>query len=402
MNPMPTMTTPTAIAEYNPIAAGLADLRTRYENVAWDLRTVKGNNDARAARKELVSLRTGLEAKRKELKEPVLERAKLIDSEAKRITAELLKIEMPIDEQIKADEARRETERREREAAEAKRVAAIMVRINAIASMPADLAGRSWIVIENAIQDLQNAPKFDFAEFAEQADSTTRATVVRLNELADASKAAEDAARKLAEERAELARQQAEAKRLAEVEAAKIAEEQRIERERLAAERKEMERQQAAERARIAAEQAEAARVLAEQQRIERDRIEAERAEQARKDAEVRRIEREANAAEQAKIDAEHKRIANELAQQQAKIDAQRAEIERAAREQQEREQAAVQAQAEKEAAAKKAAADPARPTDVQIVELLAGHYRVSEFEVIGWIHSMDLAALEQMSRAAA
>lgn len=400
---MPTMTTPTAIAEYNPIAAGLADLRTRYENVAWDLRTVKGNNDARAARKELVSLRTGLEAKRKELKEPVLERAKLIDSEAKRITAELLKIEMPIDEQIKADEARRETERREREAAEAKRVAAIMVRINAIASMPADLAGRSWIVIENAIQDLQNAPKFDFAEFAEQADSTTRATVVRLNELADASKAAEDAARKLAEERAELARQQAEAKRLAEVEDAKIAEEQRIERERLAAERKEMERQQAAERARIAAEQAEAARVLAEQQRIERDRIEAERAEQARKDAEVRRIQaerdridREARAAEQAKIDAENKRVADELAQQQAKIDAQRAEIERAAREQQEREHAAAQAQADKEAAAKKAvtAADPARPTDVQIVELLAGHYRVHPVEVIGWLRGIDFAAL--------
>ena len=386
------MTGPTAIAEYNPIAAGLADLRTRYENVAWDLRTVKGNNDARAARKELVSLRTGLEAKRKELKEPVLERAKLIDSEAKRITAELLKIETPIDEQIKADEARRETERREREAAEAKRVASIMVRINAIASMPADLAGRSWIVIENAIQDLQNAPKFDFAEFAEQAENTTRATVVRLNELADASKAAEDAARKLAEERAELARQQAEAKRLAEVEAAKIAEEQRIERERLAAERKEMERQQA-----------EAARVLAEQQRIERDRIEAERAEQARKDAEVRRIQaerdridREARAAEQAKIDAENKRVADELAQQQAKIDAQRAEIERAAREQQEREHAAAQAQADKEAAAKKAvtAADPARPTDVQIVELLAGHYRVHPVEVIGWLRGIDFAAL--------
>lgn len=386
------MTGPTAIAEYNPIAAGLADLRTRYENVAWDLRTVKGNNDARAARKELVSLRTGLEAKRKELKEPVLERAKLIDSEAKRITAELLKIETPIDEQIKADEARRETERREREAAEAKRVASIMVRINAIASMPADLAGRSWIVIENAIQDLQNAPKFDFAEFAEQAENTTRATVVRLNELADASKAAEDAARKLAEERAELARQQAEAKRLAEVEAAKVAEAQRIERERLAAERKEMERQQA-----------EAARVLAEQQRIERDRIEAERAEQSRKDAEVRRIQaerdridREARAAEQAKIDAENKRVADELAQQQAKIDAQRAEIERAAREQQEREHAAAQAQADKEAAAKKAvtAADPARPTDVQIVELLAGHYRVHPVEVIGWLRGIDFAAL--------
>ncbi len=102
----------------------------------------------------------------------------------------------------------------------------------------------------------------------------------------------------------------------------------------------------------------------------------------------------DARAAEQAKIDAEHKRIANELAQQQAKIDAQRAEIERAAREQQEREQAAVQTQAEKDAAAKKAAADPARPTDVQIVELLAGHYRAHPVEVIGWLRGIDFAAL--------
>ena len=112
--------------------------------------------------------------------------------------------------------------------------------------------------------------------------------------------------------------------------------------------------------------------------------------------AERDRIDREARAAEQAKIDAENKRVADELAQQQAKIDAQRAEIERAAREQQEREHAAAQAQADKEAAAKKAvtAADPARPTDVQIVELLAGHYRVHPVEVIGWLRGIDFAAL--------
>lgn len=71
-------------------------------------------------------------------------------------------------------------------------------------------------------------------------------------------------------------------------------------------------------------------------------------------------------------------------------------QLERAAREQQEREHAAAQAQADKEAAAKKAvtAADPARPTDVQIVELLAGHYRVHPVEVIGWLRGIDFAAL--------
>ena len=100
-----------ALTEYNPTEAALADLRQRYADVAFDLTTTKGDKEARAARKELVTLRTSLEAKRKELKAPALERAKLIDTEAKRIEAAILELEEPIDAQIKADEARRERER---------------------------------------------------------------------------------------------------------------------------------------------------------------------------------------------------------------------------------------------------------------------------------------------------
>jgi len=115
----------TAVAEYSPIAAGLAAARARYADVVWDLTTTRGNEEARRARKELVSLRTGLEAKRKEIKAPLLAQAKLVDDEARRITAELLQLEEPIDELIKADERRREEERAAREAAEKARVAAI-------------------------------------------------------------------------------------------------------------------------------------------------------------------------------------------------------------------------------------------------------------------------------------
>ena len=49
----------TAVAEYSPIAAGLAAARARYADVVWDLTTTRGNEEARRARKELVSLRTG-------------------------------------------------------------------------------------------------------------------------------------------------------------------------------------------------------------------------------------------------------------------------------------------------------------------------------------------------------
>ena len=87
----------TSIAEYSPTAAGLADLAHRFKNVVFDVSTTKGDKEARAARLELVRLRTGLEAKRKELKAPALERSRLIDAEAKRITDAILLLEEPID-----------------------------------------------------------------------------------------------------------------------------------------------------------------------------------------------------------------------------------------------------------------------------------------------------------------
>ena len=54
------------LTEYNPTEAALAELRQRYADVAFDLTTTKGDKEARAARKELVTLRTSLEAKRQE------------------------------------------------------------------------------------------------------------------------------------------------------------------------------------------------------------------------------------------------------------------------------------------------------------------------------------------------
>lgn len=122
-----------ALAEYNATAAALADLRQRFAGVVWDVTTTKGNNEARAARLELVKLRTSLEAKRKELKAPALERSRLIDAEAARITGEIVALERPIDEQIKADEQRREAEKEARRQAEARRVQAISAHVMAVA-----------------------------------------------------------------------------------------------------------------------------------------------------------------------------------------------------------------------------------------------------------------------------
>ena len=106
------------IAEYNPVEAGLVELRSRLENVSYDVTTTKGMAVAKADRAEVRALRTSLEAKRKEIKAPAIAHCKLIDEEAKRITAELLKLETPIDEQIKKEENRKYREKRKAEGRE--------------------------------------------------------------------------------------------------------------------------------------------------------------------------------------------------------------------------------------------------------------------------------------------
>ena len=115
----------TVLVRYSKTEAALAELRTKYEGIAFDLTTTKGDKEARTARKELVTLRTSLEAKREELKAPALEFGKKIDGEAKRITAEIVALENEIDLQIKADEQRRADEKAEKERIEAERVSTL-------------------------------------------------------------------------------------------------------------------------------------------------------------------------------------------------------------------------------------------------------------------------------------
>ena len=81
------MTEPYQIVEYSSTAAALAELRSRYA-APFDVATAKGMALAKEARAEVRGYRTALETLRKEIKAPALERCRLIDDEAKRITPE--------------------------------------------------------------------------------------------------------------------------------------------------------------------------------------------------------------------------------------------------------------------------------------------------------------------------
>lgn len=300
--------TGTEVVEFSQTEAGLAELRSQLAGATFDCSTTAGDKEARASRFALVKLRSALEDKRKELKAPLVERGRLIDAEAKRITGEILALEQPIDAVIRAAEAEREQRRIERERAEAARLTAINAAIDNIKALPVVYVAGTQDVLRDAMAALGGrdlSAEFD-AVHLPRAEEARAAALFQLDTLLSQRVAADAEAARLQAERealeqqrreaaaeqarieAEAAAARAEADRLAraqrEREAAaarqeqeRIAAEQRAESERLAAERAELERQQAEQRQKEAAAQAQREREAAEA----RAREEAEAIERA-------------------------------------------------------------------------------------------------------------------------
>lgn len=301
----------TAIAEYNATAAALDELRSRLYGVAYDVSTGKGMDVAKRDRAEVRDLRVALEKKRVELKAPALERSRLIDAEAKRITADLLELETPIDEQIKAEEQRKEREKQDRINAEFGRVQAIQEAIAAISmqSMASHLPSVAIAARIELMKSEELSPAV-FQEMIEQAKAAQRAAIDKL-ELTHKAKQHEEAeAAKLAAERAELEHLRAQAAEQKRKDEAAAAEARKAEDARLAAERAAA----AAEQKRLDSESAAA--------RAEADRIaaEARREAQAKHEAAMAEQRESIAAAQQAEADkrskAEAKRLKSEAAEQ--------------------------------------------------------------------------------------
>lgn len=358
----------TEIQEYSQTEAALADLRSRYDGVVFEVATTKGMDAAKKARAEVRGYRTSLEALRKELKAPALERCRLIDEEAKRITAELLSLENPIDKVIKAEEERKEAEKAEKERIERERVADIRSRIAAFAEFVFEAVGKSSTHIKDEIDFLQRTEPTldDFAEFTGEALQARNDAIQKLEAMLGAAKMQELEAARLEEERKALA----EAKAKAEAEAA---EQRRIEAEKLAAERAELERLRAEQEAAAAAAKA------------ERDRIEAE----YRAEIERKRAEHEAVMAAEREV---QQRIAAKL----------RAEIER---QESEKRKAEAEAQAAKDAEAAAAIAKAeaehqarlaGRPSDDMIIDALCEKFNADRLTVVAWLEDMNLETLTE------
>lgn len=292
----------TAIVEYTETEKGLAELRQKYAAVVFDVTSGKGMTEAKAARAELRTLRVNLEAKRKEIKAPALKRCAEIDTEAKRITAELEALEDPIDASIKAEEGRKAAEKAEKERAERERIEAINKRLADLRAIPLGAIGATVDGINTLIAQAEafDPESFD-AEMKPAAVFEQRRAVNALRAARDARVAEDARAAKVQADLAELERLRAEQDAMR-AEADRLA---AAERERQAAEERRVEGQARAERE--AAENAARAAREAEQARIDAERAEARRKEDAERAEAAEKLRREQAeaAAERARLEAE-------------------------------------------------------------------------------------------------
>lgn len=371
----------TKIVEYNETTAQLAALRQRMQAVVYDVTTTKGLDAAKKDRAELRSLRTGLEAKRKAIKEPALEHCRLIDAEAKRITGEISALEDPIDQQIKAEEARKEAEKLAKIEAERKRVAAIHAKIDAYRRAVADATGLTSADIALIRNELA-ATRFDevwpaqFAEFADEAKAARDSAVIGLADLQDRVARQEAEAAQIEADRKELAelkrREEEQARREAQARAEREARE-RAEREareqaeaqaRAAREAEERRQRKEADRAAAVARAEEEKRIQAERERLNAERVEFERQQRAQREAEEERQRAERRRQEQA-AQAERERKAEESR----------------------REQMAIMAN---------------MPDAEDIIAVLTAHYGASRAHIIAWLQAIDFELAEREAVGAA
>lgn len=254
------------IQEYNQTAAALSELRARYSR-KYDVSTTAGMTEAKAARAAVRGYRVALEKTRIEIKAPALERTRLIDAEAKRITAELLTIEEPIDSAIKAEEQRKADEKAAKERAEAERIEAIRFRIDHFQERVIAASNRDSKTIQAILADLE-AYKLDEQDYQEMLPAAVSAKITAIEKL-----------EALRDERMAY-----------EAEQARIKAEQEAETARIKSEREELARLRAAEEVRQAEAKAlrnaEEARIKAERDSMEKQRAELE---ERRREEEMKR-----------------------------------------------------------------------------------------------------------------
>lgn len=309
-----------AVVEFDRVAAGIAELRAKFGGVVFDVRTTKGMQEACAARMEVRAPRYAADKVLAAAKRPLNDMKRNLTARHSEIVAQLLEVEAPIDEQIKAEEQRKADEKARKEREERERIASIQQRIEGIRR--AAIAASAPLIDPDGVREIiagVEAEVLDesLGEFRESAERAKSETLTALRDILAGKVAAEaEAERMNAEqarmdaERAELARQQAEiARQQAEI-ARQRAEIEEANRQRAEAEAAEREARERAEREAAEKEAAEhEAQARARREAAEREEVERRKAEQARIAAEQEEVERKRRDA----VEAEQRRVGDAI-----------------------------------------------------------------------------------------
>lgn len=157
------------IVEYGITDAALQELKSKFSLVP-DSSTDKGYADIKSALKIISPYRTGIEAKRKELKAESLARGRLIDAEAKRITTAILEIESPFKlEKQKRDDELKAIEQAKLDA-EAEHIAAIEKKVSGINDLVDGLLGADLKTLQARLK-AANETIINNVEFEDQIET---------------------------------------------------------------------------------------------------------------------------------------------------------------------------------------------------------------------------------------
>lgn len=294
----------TALATYSPVESGLQELEKRMSGVAYDLTTTKGDKMARADRAECVRLRTSADGIYEAWNKPMLALQRGMRDTRDGIKSRILAIEGPVDQQIKADEARRKAAQAERDRVEAEKRSIVQAAINRITGFAMDAVGESSAIIDGLRQQLveMEVSLEVFGDRTGEAEQARQKVLTQLDGLYASTSQHEEQQAELARQRAELAAQQEQVRK---------AREQQEAADKEARDKADAEAQTARiEQARIA--QAEADRIAAAQ-KARADELAEREAAIAKREQEAREQEQATARAAAAEL-AEKQRIADEVA----------------------------------------------------------------------------------------
>jgi hypothetical protein len=321
-----------------------------------------GREEAHRAGMVLKTARVTIQKRGKEAREDATAFSKAVIAEEKTLV-DLIALE---EERVLALrdkwDAQVEAARQAKIAAERARVEALQDRVAAIRNTPALMTGKSAEEISRTISYLAGSePGASFEDFEEQAKAARLEALDRLAKMETEQRGVEHAQ--------EVARQEAQRQRQEQAEEAARLKAEREELARLRAEQAErLAAEQLQQREALAAERAEAERVRKLEDEARAVRQQAEREELERQN-EAMRLERARLAQEQAAL-AESKRIAAE------------AEAERVRRQ--------AEADRESEEARKPAPVVFTRPSDDEIIQVVAKHFGVAADVAYDWLLEIE------------